>query len=356
MTTNHSMTPKERWLALLRGEPTDRTPTDYWSTPEFHQKLKAAMGCADDESLWRALAIDRPRGVGPRCKLSHHPDDPQADIWGVRRQRIGHGSGAYDEVSYNPLAHVADVRELDAFRWPSPDDFDYTPITDAVRADDGYRIIRGGGYEPFLLYARLRGMEQAYEDLLLAPALTHAILDRIFAFFYEQNRRIFEAGEGRIGLFYLAEDLGSQTGPLFSIDTYQRFLLPGQRRMAALARSYGAYVIYHTDGAARPFVPELVNEVGIDILNPIQWRCPGMACIELARDFGDRIAFHGGIDNQHTLPFGSPADVTDEVHAVARAFQGARWICAPCHNIQSLTPVENVVAMYRAFEQATQTT
>ena len=139
---------------------------------------------------------------------------------------------------------------------------------------------------------------------------------------------------------------GAQTGPLMSLAAYRRFLLPHQVRMADLARSYGVHVMYHTDGAARVFLRDLVDRVGIEILNPIQWRCAGMEREGLVRDFGERIIFHGSIDNQRTLPFGTADDVVDEVRESVEIYRDARWICAPCHNLQAVTPVENIVAMY----------
>ena len=111
----------------------------------------------------------------------------------------------------------------------------------------------------------------------------------------------------------------------------RRFLLPNQIKMADLARSYGVHVMYHTDGAARAFLPDLIDRVGIEILNPIQWRCPGMEREKLAADFGSRIIFHGSIDNQQTLPFGTVGDVVGEVRESLNIYRDVRWICAPCH-------------------------
>lgn len=345
------MTPRERWLALLAGQSVDRLPTDYWATEEFHQALSAALDCHDDEALWRRLQIDRPRFFFPQHKSGHHPDDPQADIWGCRRRQIDYGTGAYDEVDQGPLADVQAVEQVMAFRWPEVDDLDFAPMAAALDADDGYRIRVGGDYEPFLIYAAMRGMEQAYEDLLLAPEIAEAALERIFAYHYQVNQRIFEIGAGRIDMMYLAEDLGGQTGPLFGLPTYRRFLLPNQQRMAKLARSFGVHIFYHTDGAASSFLPDLVNEVGIEILNPIQWRCPGMDRETLAQTYGSSVVFHGGIDNQHTLPFATPPEVAEEVTRTAHLFDGCRWICAPCHNIQPNTPVKNVIAMYETANE-----
>ncbi|MGQ9574543.1 MAG: uroporphyrinogen decarboxylase family protein [Thermoguttaceae bacterium] len=343
------MTPRERWLALLHHRPVDRIPTDYQATPEVTARLLEDLGCAREEELWRRLHIDKRKMVEPRCKLAHHPDDPEADLWGVRYRKVDYGCGTYEEPCFHPLGAAQSVEQVHAHRWPSPDDFDYTAITQAVEADDGYWPIHSGCYEPFLLYGYLRGLQQAMEDLLLRPDIAEAILGHLFDFHYEHHRRIFEAGKGRIDLTWVAEDLGAQTRPLFSLATYRRFLLPNQIKMAELARSYGVHVMYHTDGAAWMFLPDLIQRVKIEILNPIQWRCPGMERERLVADFGDRVIFHGSIDNQRTLAFGSVDDVVEEVRQSVEIYRGARWICAPCHNIQPVTPTENIVALYEAI-------
>jgi uroporphyrinogen decarboxylase len=85
----------------------------------------------------------------------------------------------------------------------------------------------------------------------------------------------------------------------------------------------------------------------MDILNPVQWRCAGMEREGLKNDFGDQIIFHGGMDNQQTMPFGSVDDVRREVvENFSILGKGGGLILAPCHNLQSITPIENIVAMY----------
>jgi uroporphyrinogen decarboxylase len=344
------MTPRQRWLALLGGEKPDRIPTDYQATPEVTSRLLRELECEDIEALYRRLDIDARRFVAARPLRTHHPDDPQADWWGVRYRTVDYGGGAYQEPEYHPLAGMTDVAQIDAYRWPDPDDFDYQTIRRQLDTDDGYRPIHCGCYEPFLLYGYLRGLEESFEDLVLRPEIAEAILGHLFDFHYEHLRRSFEAGDGRIDLMWVAEDLGSQFGPLISLETYRRFLLPNQIKMADLARSFGIHVMYHTDGAARLFLPDLIDRVGIEILNPIQWRCPGMERDGLVADFGDRLIFHGSIDNQQTLPFGSADDVRAEVCESIEIYRSARWICNPCHNLQPNTPTENILAMYQAIQ------
>jgi uroporphyrinogen decarboxylase len=339
------MTPRQRWLALLEDRDCDRVPTDYQATEEVTARLRRDLNCRDDEALFRRLHIDARRVIEPPWR---RPADrePDADMWGIVYRSVSYGTGAYLEPVVRPLAQAESVEDVEAHRWPSCDEFDYAAITRAVEQDDGFRPIHAGCYEPFLLYGYLRGLEMSMEDLALRPEMADAILGRIFDFYYEHHRRIFEAGRGRIDLTWVAEDLGSQTGPLMSLAMYRRFLLPNQQKMAALARSYGIHVMYHTDGAARMFLPDLIDRVGIEILNPIQWRCTGMEREKLVTDFGKRIIFHGSIDNQQTLPFGTVDDVIREVRESMEIYRDVRWICGPCHNLQPVSPTANIVALY----------
>jgi uroporphyrinogen decarboxylase len=345
------MTPRQRWLALLDGKSPDRVPTDYQATDEVTARLLADLNCPEEAALWRKLHVDKRTVVEPRWKLDHHPDDPEADMWGVRYRMADYGTGAYEEPVFHPLAEARSAAEVHAHRWPDPDDFDYSVITEAAEADDGRYPMHVGCYEPFLFYGHMRGLEQAFADLALYPEIADAILGHLFDFHYEQTRRMFEAGRGRIDTTWVAEDLGAQTGPLVSLETYRRFLLPNQVKMADLARQYGIHVMYHTDGAARVFLPDLIDKVGIEILNPIQWRCRGMERESLVEEFGSSIVFHGSIDNQQTLAFGTVDDVVAEVRESVEIYRPARWICAPCHNLQPVSPTENIVAMYETIRQ-----
>jgi uroporphyrinogen decarboxylase len=57
------------------------------------------------------------------------------------------------------------------------------------------------------------------------------------------------------------------------------------------------------------------------------------------------------MDNQQTLPFGTVDDVRAEVLENLRIFEQVRWICAPCHNLQPVTPTGNIVAMYETIHE-----
>lgn len=346
-----SMTPRERWLALLNNEKPDRIPTDYSATSEVTERLFKDLGCADRDSLYEKLNIDGADMIDPRRTVTSHPDDPKADSWGVRFKKVEYATGAYTEAFFHPLAEITTAEQVHRHNWPSPDDCDWDEFKNRINTVNRKRIVRCGVYEPFLLYCNMRGMEQSMMDLLIEPEIADAILGHIFDYHFRLNERAFEIGKGRIDVTCVAEDLGSQTGLLMGLDQIRRFILPNQKKMADLARSCGIHVFYHTDGAVRDVIPDLINVTGIEILNPVQWRCSGMEREQLVRDFGEKIIFHGAIDNQQTMPFGSPQDVRDEVLDSIRIFAPARWICAPCHNLQPVTPTENILAMYETIHE-----
>ena len=345
------MTSRERWLALFAGEKPDRIPTDYWATDEVTERLQRELRCPTKEDLYLRLNIDAIVSIEAPRTVEHHPDDQSADIWGLRRTPVSYGGGIYDEFANHPLASVTSVEEVHAYRWPRPEERAYRQFASMLREAPPHRILRVGDFEPFLLYCAMRGMEQALMDLLLEPDIARAALDHIFEYYYALNERMFEAGRGRIDMTYIAEDLGGQTALLFSVDQIRQFILPNQKKMADLARSYGLHIFYHTDGAVRDILPDLINVTGIELLNPVQWRCSGMERENLVRDFGKRIIFHGAMDNQQTLPFGTVDDVRSEVLDNIRIFSGSRWICAPCHNLQPVTPTANIAAMYETIHE-----
>lgn len=338
------MTPKERWLAVLKGEKPDRLPMDYWATPEASNKLMKHLGCAKIEEVFVRLNIDAPVVVKPL--YAGPPIPPDGDMYGCRYKVVNYGEGTYRECVHHPLGGFETVEEIQAnYTWPTADWFDYSTIADQVKARENYPV-QGGGSEPFLTYKKMRGEEQAFMDLILNPEIVHYCLDQLFGLRHENTCRIYEQIPGQVTVTYVAEDMGSQEGLMFSKEHIREFLLPRMKRIIDLVHEAGAYVFFHSDGAIQEILPDMI-ELGIDVLNPLQWRCKNMEREMLAERFGKDVVLHGGVDNQQTLPFGSVDDVKQEVEDNIRILGShGRYILAPCHNIQSVSPPENIVALY----------
>ena len=208
-----------------------------------------------------------------------------------------------------PLASAETIADLEAYRWPDPDWYDYTAIAGAGRPVSGGRAICCGYTAVFYYHNKLRGLELSLMDPILRPEFTHYLIGRISDFFTEYHRRCFEADAALIDMTQVTDDFGSQIGLLISPRIFDTFYRAPIQRAIDLAKSYGLYVFHHDDGDCRQLLPRLV-EMGIDILNPIQWRCGGW---DLAGAQGGvrraACAFTAAVDNQLTLPFGTPDDV-----------------------------------------------
>jgi len=339
------MTPRERWLAVLNRKKPDRVPMDYWATPEATRKLMRYLKCESEEALFKHLHIDRVVTVEPA--YGGPPLSKDSDVFGCRFRDVDYGTGVYRECVYHPLAEYKTLDEIKtSYHWPSPDWYDYSVIPEQILGKEDYPI-RGGGSEPFLTYKNLRGQEQAFMDLILNPEIVHFCLDKLFDLCYQNTLRIYEEIPGKVMITYVAEDMGSQEGLLFSPEQIREFLIPRMKRMIDLAHQAGAFVFHHSDGAIQKIIPEMIK-AGIDVLNPIQWRCKGMDREVLKRNFGEKLIFHGGMDNQYTLAFGLKEEVRQEVMDNLRILgRDGGYILAPCHNIQAVSPPENIVTMYQ---------
>ena len=122
------------------------------------------------------------------------------------------------------------------------------------------------------------------------------------------------------------------------------------RQLNQRIHDLGAYSMFHTCGCAQAFYDRLID-CGVDIIDPMQRTSEEMSPENLAEKYGERVCFHGGIDVQSTLPFGTPEEVKDEVRRYKRAFsgKGLGYICSSAHYMQHDTPPENIIALYEAI-------
>lgn len=341
-----TMTPKERWLAVLTRKKPDRVPMDYWATGETSEKLIKHLNCPDLDSAMKKLHIDNPVEVwgdyiGPKIPENF-------DEFGIKHRKVDYGTGAYDEVIFSPLKEYKTLDEIKKnYKFPDPDWRDYSNVPKLIEGKED-RPIRGGGSEPFLTYKHLRGDEQSFIDLIENPDIVNYILDKLYKLAYQNTVRIYESIPGKVLISYVAEDMGSQEDLMYSPQQIREYFIPHMKRMTKLVHDAGAFTFHHSDGAVRKIIPDLID-AGMDVLNPIQWRCKGMEREGLKKDFGDKLIFHGGVDNQFTIPFGTKEQVKEEVLENFKILgKGGGYILAPCHNIQPVTPPENIAALYEA--------
>lgn len=335
---------------------------DFSALDEVWKALLAHFGFRDKDTLLEYLGADlryvepieiiydRRRYVGP--PLETRPDGAWEDIWGVWRRPVRYQHGVYQEIVRYPLEGVEDPVQLLDCRWPQPDWFDFSDIPDQCRRHFGkYALVGGGWGAVFGDSYRILGMEHFLESLLLAPDVVHEVVRRVEEFYLGVNERIFEAAAGMLDIYYFGNDLGTQRALLMSPATIREFLAPSFKRLVDQAKAYGLKVMFHSCGAVSEMIP-LFIELGIDVLDPVQVGAAGMVPAQLKAAYGDRIAFHGGLDTQGVLPFGSPADVRAETIALVETMKpGGGYIFGPSQELQPDVPVENILTMYRTCRE-----
>lgn len=363
------MTARERILAILNREPVDRLPVDLWYAPEVGEALRRYCGVSDDLAMYRALNLDKIVWVfmdyeTPEGDLAGAQSGAGAEtggnrtLWGVPLKQIQAGDAHYAEFGSAPLADYNTVESLDDYPWwPSVERFDYDSA--AAKAQEASRefAVIGPWVSFFEVYCQMRGLEQSMMDLVQAPDLVDAILDRIESIQTDMMRCFFDKAGKSLDLVFISDDIAGQRSLLMSPAMWKRFLEPRLKRWCDLIHSRGLRAFYHTDGAARRLLGPILD-CGVDVLNPIQHACPGMDTTELKREFGHRVTFHGGVDNQFALPRGTPEDVRREVlHCLSTLGAGNEgYICCSCHNVQAGTPLDNVLTMIETVQHAPLTT
>jgi uroporphyrinogen decarboxylase len=370
------LTPWERVEMALAHRQPDRVPFDFWAVPEVWEKLRAALGASDQaspdgeaspagEEVLRLLGIDcrmvTPRYVGTKARPL--PDGTFIDAWGTHRRNVSNEFSTYGEYASHPLAEAETVADVLGWDWASPDDWDVSGVREQcerLNANplDADRLHAGTRYH--LRYEvggifewswALRGFERFLLDLVERPDMACAIMDRFTDIYIENTVRVIEAAGGLLDMVYTYDDVGMQNGLLISPRMWRKYILPRHQRLNAAIRAarYPVKIMYHSCGAIFPLIGGFVDEMGIDVLNPLQPRAAGMDMARIKAEFGNRLVFHGAVDIQHTLPHGTPAEVQAEVRERCQVLgRGGGYICTSAHYLQADTPLENIIAMYTA--------
>lgn len=348
----------ERFMKAVNHQKPDRPPINYISTPEAEEKLKKHLGIDDNEALLRRLGADiryvAGRFVGPEGMMGAAGVTAVGrDFWGVVWQPKTNRFGAYNEIAFHPLASAKTVKEIEQYHWPSVDWFDYSNLEEDIDRHnrDQRRAIFffvGGAFEtPWYM----RGLERFLMDLVESPDIAEAISNRVSDFYLKRAMKALEAADGKIDVFYSGGDIGTQRGMMLAPELWRKHIKPYSMKLIKTFKDLGYITFYHSCGSIVPVIQDFI-EMGLDILDPIQPRAEGMDPAFLKSQFGDQLTFHGGIDVQQLLPFGSPREIADKVKELIGVLgKNGGYIVAPAHAIQPDTPPENILAMYDAAKE-----
>jgi uroporphyrinogen decarboxylase len=321
-----------------------RTLVGFYTTPDYNPILEK-LG-----TDFRFIHL-RP----PNSYLSQPLDSefkPFVDEWGLTHRL----SGGYYDLADPPLAADYSLPAIEKFHWPDPYDpvrieglkeeieFLYNETPYAIVA---HRPVYGNLWEMIRL---LIGMENA----LILTVTDLRLFDAILSKLAEVQDGFYDAFLSVVGPYVqiveMAEDLGTNNGPMFNPEVYRKYIKPKHKKSIELIKRKApkAKVMLHCDGAVRKFIPDLI-EAGFDILNPIEGHLRGMDPVSLKKDFGNDLVFQGGVDVKQVLTTGSVEDVRREVRLrIEQMGEGGGYILAPAHNFGNDIPLENMLAFFEA--------
>jgi len=354
---------RERVITALNHERPDRCPMQISFTPEFAERVKKDLGIKEGY-------IHNPHGGGNTQQLERTIDEDilltsvgwansyyqdvkdYKDEWGVgwklQTYKTKFGTGSYTEIDFHPLA---EKHTIDSFVPPDP--FRPELYTDSKQIidqfKDEYWIIGVIVCTIFETAWALRGLEQLMVDMATDPFLADFILDIPFQYHLIAAKKLVEMG---VDMIWIGDDVGAQNNLFISPKMWRRYLKPRMAEFISTLKSINPElkIAYHSDGYVLPLISEFI-EIGMDVLNPVQPASMDPEAIKKA--YGDQLCFWGSIDEQYTLPFGTPEDVREEILLRLRTIgRDGGLILAPTHHVQLDTPMENFWMMVNTIRDS----
>lgn len=327
----------------------DRVPVFYHGTQLINNELCRRLGLPpEEEVLLNHMDVDvrflRPQFVpGPgRFEMQ----------MGAAHARIHGHSDSGDSVNEGyPLQHCSSVDEINAWKWPSADWYDYK-INKQVQNTCRGRAVMAYDMGIIFLYAMgLRGMEDIMLDMAGNPEMATFVFRKISEFNLERTRRFLEFNPGFFDIVGLGDDVAGQNGMFFSLEMWRRFLKLHIQDMVDLCYDYKVTPYFHGCGGFRALFSDFVD-MGIKAVGRLQTEAAGNNFEEIKHEFGDRLCLWGAIDAQHIMIEEGVGGVEKHIGDLLKTgMQGSGFVAGPTHSFTEDTPVENILSAYRLLTE-----
>ena len=324
------MTKREIIKLVLDGETPPYVPWSYSFTVEAKEKLMCHYGHDDIINAVDNHILGLGNDIG---FFNNIGENLVQDVFGVVWDR------SIDKDIGNIRGFVLSEPTLKGYEFPDPLDsrfFEDIPEK-IILFGDRFRIYQLG----FSLFERawtLRGMENLLMDFYDHPAFVWELLNTIADYNIEQ---ITEAMKYDIDAVHFGDDWGQQHGLIMGPVLWSEFIYPVLKRMYSVVRDAGMYISIHSCGDVDELFDDLID-IGLNCFNPFQ---PEVMDVHyLVKKYRRRLAFHGGLSTQRTLPYGTVEDVRSEVAELIELGSEGGFIISPAHSVEGDVPLENMLA------------
>ena len=333
------MTPRQRVLLAVKHQEPDQVPYDFTFTEPARRKLEAYYGTHDLVSRLNCHMV-RYKPRLPADEPDPRPGYYRDEFGVVWNQTIDKDIGI-------PEDYLLKRRSLHGFVMPNPDNprrFAGLPAYVAANPDR-FRLV-SFAYTLFERAWSLRSMPELLVDMLEAPEWVDELFDALTEFNLGVLRGVLKY---EVDGIIFGDDWGQQHGLIFSPALWRRFIKPRLARLFAEVKQNGRVTMIHSCGKVQELFPDLI-EIGLDVFNPFQPDVMDVYAIK--RQYGNRLAFYGGMSVQTLLPRGTPQQIWAETHRLKDEIgRGGGYILAPSHHMPGDIPLENMVAFIEAAQQ-----
>ena len=336
------MTSREKINAIFDRKNT--AGTGYWTGHPHVDTMKIyqqKLNITDSDDLFRILKDD--------CRFIHaegcyfHPENKLEFDVTLGVPKTYHGQAGC-------FAEAETIAEIENYPWPDVQYLQFTNIINYIKQFPDKAIFTGLWSAFFHIVSDFFGMENYFVKMYTDPEVVEAVTEHVVSYYEQANDLFFTQLGDAADIFFFGNDLGSQIDLLMSPELFQKFVLPGIKRLTAVAKKHNKKVLLHSCGSIDRVIPMLID-AGVDALHPLQARAKGMDAATLSKLYKNDLTFVGGVDTQDLLVHATPQQIKEEVYRLKELF-GPNFVVSPSHEaLLPNVPLENVIAMSEAAHE-----